>query len=91
MVTQPLLREDVYHGNRVSEAPDVLVGYARGYRASWATSTGKVAAQLLEPNLAAWSGDHCMDARAVPGVLLVNRPLKGAFPGRVGPPSGICP
>jgi hypothetical protein len=23
-----------------------------------------------------WSGDHCIDARAVPGVLLSNRPIR---------------
>lgn len=79
VVTQPLVREDVYHGARLEEAPDVLVGYAKGYRSSWGSSTGKVAALLLEPNTEPWSGDHCMDSRDVPGVLLANRPL---LPGR---------
>ena len=77
VVTQPLVREDVYHGPHVDEAPDIIVGYARGYRASWATSTGKIPATLIEDNDKEWSGDHCMDSRAVPGVLLSNRPLKG--------------
>jgi predicted AlkP superfamily phosphohydrolase/phosphomutase len=76
VVTQPLVREDVYHGPHVAAAPDIIVGYARGYRASWATSTGKIPATLIEDNDKEWSGDHCMDARAVPGVLLSNRPLK---------------
>lgn len=75
VVTQAAVREDVYHGEHVASAPDVIVGYAWGYRASWATSTGKVAATLLEDNDEAWSGDHCMDSRAVPGVLLSNRAL----------------
>lgn len=78
VVTQPLVREDVYHGPHVAAAPDIIVGYARGYRASWATSTGKIPATLIEDNDKEWSGDHCMDARAVPGVLLSNRPLKAA-------------
>ena len=76
VVTQPLLREEIYHGPHVNEAPDILVGYARGYRASWATTTGKVPAGLLEDNDDEWSGDHCMDSRTVPGILLSNRPLK---------------
>ena len=76
VVTQPVVREDVYHGAHVAEAPDVIVGYARGYRASWDTTTGKIPAALLEDNDREWSGDHCMDSRAVPGVLLANRPLK---------------
>jgi predicted AlkP superfamily phosphohydrolase/phosphomutase len=76
VVTQPAVREDVYHGKHVEDAPDLIVGYARGYRASWDTSTGKVPADLLVDNEEEWSGDHCMDSRAVPGVLLANRPLK---------------
>jgi predicted AlkP superfamily phosphohydrolase/phosphomutase len=77
VVTQPLVREDVYHGPHVDEAPDIIVGYGRGYRASWATSSGKIPATLIEDNDKEWSGDHCMDSRVVPGVLLSNRPLKG--------------
>ncbi len=75
VVTQAVVREDVYSGKHVAEAPDVVVGYAWGYRSSWANSTGKVAGVLLEDNDEAWSGDHCMDSRVVPGVLLASRPL----------------
>jgi hypothetical protein len=75
VVTQAAVREDVYHGPHTADAPDILVGYARGYRSSWATSTGKIPEGLIEPNDREWSGDHCMDSRVVPGVLLANRPL----------------
>ncbi len=80
VVSQPLLREEIYHGPYVDVAPDILVGYASGYRASWATTSGKVPAGLLEDNDDEWSGDHCMDARVVPGILLSNRPLKTESP-----------
>jgi len=73
VVTQPVLREDVYHGAQLSQAPDIIVGYARGYRASWRTASGEVPALLLEDNTEEWSGDHCMDSRTVPGVFLANR------------------
>ncbi len=75
VVTQPLLREDAYSGEHIDAAPDIIVGYGRGYRASWATSTGKIPSVLLEDNDRAWSGDHCMDSREVPGVLLSTNPL----------------
>lgn len=78
VVTQPLLREEIYHGPHVAEAPDILVGYARGYRASWATTTGKVPTGLILDNDDEWSGDHCMDARTVPGILLSNYTLTTA-------------
>lgn len=76
VVTQITLREQAYHGPFVEAAPDIIVGYAPGYRASWDTTTGKVPQALIEPNIDEWSGDHCIDSRAVPGVLLSNRPLR---------------
>lgn len=80
VVTQPLLREEIYHGPHVEEAPDILVGYARGFRASWATTSAKIPSQLVEDNKHEWSGDHCMDSRSVPGILLSNEALKTDMP-----------
>ena len=51
------------------------MGYAPGVRASDDTSLGKVPRELFVDNLEKWSGDHIMDHEAVPGVLLVSRPL----------------
>ncbi len=76
VVTQVTLREQAYNGPFVDDAPDIIVGYAPGYRASWDTTTGKVPLKLIEPNFDEWTGDHCIDSRAVPGVLLSNRPLR---------------
>jgi predicted AlkP superfamily phosphohydrolase/phosphomutase len=62
----------LYHGAHRAEAPDLVVGYASGYRASWQTSLGAVPAAILEDNLQPWSGDHCIDPEAVPGVLFTS-------------------
>ncbi len=78
VVTRAVTREEVYHGPHVERAPDLVVGYGPGYRASWATTMGKAPAGLIEDNLEEWSGDHCMDSRAVPGVLLSDRPLRAS-------------
>lgn len=53
--------------------PELIVGYAPGYRGSWQTALGAVPAVLLEDNTDEWRGDHCMNPRAVPGVLMSNR------------------
>ena len=71
---------EVYTGPYVTEAPDLLVGYNRGYRAGWGTILGKFPRAVLEDNRNEWSGDHCMDFRLVPGVLLSNRKLRAAAP-----------
>jgi len=63
----------VYAGPYVDNAPDLIVGYGEGFRASWDSVMGKVTTTIFEDNLKAWSGDHCVDPRLVPGVLFSNR------------------
>ncbi|MGH9538016.1 MAG: alkaline phosphatase family protein, partial [Terriglobales bacterium] len=65
----------VYAGPYVDNAPDLIVGYGEGFRASWDSVMGKVTANIFEDNLKAWSGDHCVDPRLVPGVLFSNRKI----------------
>jgi len=65
----------VYAGPYVDNAPDLIVGYGEGYRASWDSVMGKVTTRIFEDNLKAWSGDHCIDPRLVPGVLFCNRKI----------------
>ena len=56
--------------------PDLIVGYAKGTRTSNFSALGGVPRVVMEDNLDLWSGDHCMDPAAVPGVLLSNRRLR---------------
>jgi predicted AlkP superfamily phosphohydrolase/phosphomutase len=65
-------RGPVAHPER---APDLLIGYAKGTRGSNESALGEVPAEVMIDNREAWSGDHCMDPAAVPGVLFVSRPL----------------
>jgi predicted AlkP superfamily phosphohydrolase/phosphomutase len=65
-----------YTGN----APDLLVGYNAGYRISWDGATGVVSGPVFSDNTKAWSGDHCIDPRLVPGVLFCNRPMDTTDP-----------
>ncbi len=68
-ITGVFITGNVYRGPYTENAPDLLVGYGAGYRASWDSVLGKVTSQVFEDNLKAWSGDHCIDPRLVPGVL----------------------
>jgi predicted AlkP superfamily phosphohydrolase/phosphomutase len=67
--------EGIYAGPYVDNAPDLIVGYAAGFRASWDSVMGKVTGIIFEDNTKAWSGDHCVDPRLVPGVLFSNRKI----------------
>ncbi len=73
VITRVDLASQIYSGPYAVDAPDLLIGYNRGYRSGWGTVLGGVPADVLEDNLDPWSGDHCMDFRQVPGVLLSNR------------------
>ncbi|HEX7376928.1 MAG TPA: alkaline phosphatase family protein [Pirellulales bacterium] len=72
--------DQIYKGDATALAPDLIVGYRRGYRASWATSKGDLTAEVLLANDSAWSADHCADALEVPGLLFSSRPLRGENP-----------
>lgn len=61
-------------------APDLVVGYAKGTRGSDESALGGLPREVLVDNTSPWSGDHCMDHEAVPGVLLSSRPLKRPAP-----------
>jgi predicted AlkP superfamily phosphohydrolase/phosphomutase len=71
----------LYQGPYLDAAPDIIVGYADGYRASWDAAVGKVSAGVFEDNKKCWSGDHCIDPHLVPGVLLSNRRIDAMNPG----------
>jgi predicted AlkP superfamily phosphohydrolase/phosphomutase len=71
-VLEAVPRSRAYKGPYTENAPDILVGYAEGYRVSWDSATGKAAAEAFSDNLKAWSGDHCVHPRIAPGVLFSN-------------------
>jgi predicted AlkP superfamily phosphohydrolase/phosphomutase len=72
-------REEIYKGPYFNEAPDLVVGFEKGYRVSWQTSLGGIPPQIIEPNERRWSADHCsVDPSQVPGVLFSSRPIESA-------------
>jgi len=73
-------RAEVYRGKHLDTAPDLIIGYAEGYRASWDTILGRIPREAIVTNLSPWSGDHAIDHRVVPGVILANRALKKTDP-----------
>ncbi len=70
----------IYSGPYKGNAPDLLMGYNHGYRISWDCASGVVAGPVFEDNVKAWSGDHIVDPRLVPGILLSNHAIDRADP-----------
>jgi predicted AlkP superfamily phosphohydrolase/phosphomutase len=67
------LASEVYHGSRVGEAPDILVGYDAGYGNSDQASLGRIPHEVLEDNLGGtFNGNHLMAPDVVKGSLMTN-------------------
>ena len=76
VVRKVYTRDELYQGPYFNEAPDLVVGFERGYRVSWQTSLGGIPPEVIEPNERRWSADHCsVDPSQVPGVLFSSRPI----------------
>ena len=80
VITHVDFAQDAYQGPYSGAGPDMLVGYNRGYRAGWKTVLGGFSREEIEDNENPWSGDHCIDYRQVPGVLLSNRKIMAVAP-----------
>jgi len=75
IVANVYISERTYESVSPNVAPDLILGYARGYRCSTNSGKGRVGPYVIDSNISKWSGDHCIDAAAVPGVILSNRPM----------------
>jgi predicted AlkP superfamily phosphohydrolase/phosphomutase len=75
VVLRAYLASEVFHGERIAEAPDLVVGYNQGYAGSDPSTLGEITEAVLEDNTSRWSGNHLIDPRLVPGVLLMNGPI----------------
>jgi predicted AlkP superfamily phosphohydrolase/phosphomutase len=74
------IAEKQYHGPYVDDGPDIILGYARGYRGSNESALGQISNEVFSDNTLKWSGDHCMAADEVPGILVCNRPIRKSDP-----------
>ncbi|MCB9909551.1 MAG: alkaline phosphatase family protein [Planctomycetes bacterium] len=74
------LTREVHSGPYADLAPELLIGYKRGYRHSWDCATGAVSSEVFTDNTKSWSGDHCVDPRLVPGVFWCNRTINTDAP-----------
>ena len=73
----------LYSGPYLPNAPDLIIGFNAGYRTSWDGATGVVSGPVFEDNTKAWSGDHCIDPRLVPGVFFASRKIDRKDPALV--------
>jgi len=80
VVKEAFVTADIHSGPYADLAPELLVGYEKGFRHSWDCATGAVSKAVFTDNTKSWSGDHCVDPRLVPGVLWCNRKINTNTP-----------
>jgi len=82
-VKKAFVREEIYRGPYTVNAPDVVVGYAVGYRVSWESAVNYVGEELFSDNTRMWSGDHAFTRDQIPGVFFCNRRIAEKDPGLI--------
>jgi predicted AlkP superfamily phosphohydrolase/phosphomutase len=75
VVKKVYLREEIYKGNHVENAPDLVIGFMPGYRMSWQSAIGGLTPEIVFPNRKRWKADHLVDPEFVPGVLFSNKKM----------------
>ena len=70
--------KDIWHGEAMDDAPDIVLGYYPGYRTDWKTAIGGFTIDVVTNNEKVWNGDHMVDPHFVPGVLFTNFSLKNS-------------
>ena len=63
---------EIYDGSQLSDSPDIVIGFNKGYRMSWQNAVGGVTKDIVFDNDKEWKGDHLVDHDLVPGVLFSN-------------------
>ncbi|MEO6710752.1 MAG: alkaline phosphatase family protein, partial [Planctomycetota bacterium] len=80
VIKEVFLTRELHKGPYADMAPELLIGYHKGYRHSWDCATGSVTREVFTDNTKSWSGDHCVDPRLVPGVFFSNRKINTTRP-----------
>lgn len=75
VVRQAWTRAEVFEGKLAAYAPDLIVGFTPGFRASQENGLGNWLPASVEPNRDHWGADHCIDPTTVPGVLFSSKGL----------------
>ncbi len=69
-------KSEIFNGPYTPNAPDIIVGYREGYRASWDSVKGKISEEIFEDNTNLWSGDHSVNPEDVPGIFFCNKKIR---------------
>jgi predicted AlkP superfamily phosphohydrolase/phosphomutase len=74
------ISEDNFSKNFIGRAPDIILGFDRGYRISDESALGTLSREMVSDNMGWWSGDHCVDPKKVPASFIANFKIQNQVP-----------
>jgi hypothetical protein len=80
VIREAFLTREIHAGPYADAAPELLIGYEKGFRHSWDCATGSVTKDVFTDNTQLVVGDHCVDPRLVPGVFWCDRAIATSDP-----------
>jgi len=80
VVLKAFVSKDAYRGKNLEMAPDIVLGFNRGYRISWQSPLGGFPKEVLQDNTQKWSGDHMSAPDVLPGIAFTNRKFTAEAP-----------
>ncbi|UCE42725.1 MAG: alkaline phosphatase family protein [Candidatus Aminicenantes bacterium] len=80
VITKAYITQEDYLGSQKEKAPEIIVGYNRGFRTSWSAPLGRITKEVFADNMDKWSGDHCMDPAVCPGILFSSEKIRSDSP-----------
>jgi predicted AlkP superfamily phosphohydrolase/phosphomutase len=80
-VFRAFIAKETYRGTQaMGHAPDIVLGFNRGYRISWQSPLGGFPRDIVEDNAQKWSGDHMSAPAILPGIAFANRKFTAEAP-----------
>jgi len=80
VILKAFVAKDTYRGKNLEMAPDIVLGFNRGYRISWQSPLGGFPREVVEDNAQKWSGDHMTAPDVLPGIVFANRKIAAEAP-----------
>jgi predicted AlkP superfamily phosphohydrolase/phosphomutase len=80
VITCAYIADDAYSKDFIQRAPDIILGFNRGYRISDTSALGTLGSEIVSDNMNWWSGDHCVDPRKVPASFISSFKIQKPVP-----------
>lgn len=81
VVSFAFISEDNFSKDYIHRAPDIIVGFNKGYRTSGESAIGGMHPDVVANNMDWWAGDHCMNPLHVPATFISNFKINKKVPG----------